>query len=177
MNATSGFAPILGQEATVLILGTLPSQQSLRIQQYYGHPQNAFWRIMGELIGAGPELPYEVRTGLLASKGFAVWDVLASGTRPGSMDAAIDAKSALPNDFESLTAIHPELSLVCFNGKAAAKLFRQLVPTTVQRSFRAARFVTMPSTSPAYAAMGFSDKLEKWATILAPQPGKYTTTG
>lgn len=165
MDVTEGFPPILGTDASVLILGTLPSQQSLRKSQYYGHPRNAFWPIMGELFAAGPDLPYCERTQLLLSHGIAVWDVLASGSRPGSMDAAINEKSARPNDFASLHGAHPELRLVCFNGKASARLFRQLVPKRVQESFASVKFVTMPSTSPAFAAMSFADKLQHWSTI------------
>jgi hypoxanthine-DNA glycosylase len=165
MDATTGFSPILGAEAHTLILGTLPSQQSLMKQQYYGHPRNAFWPIMGELFAAGPEFPYAERTQLLSRHGIAVWDVLKSGHRPGSMDAAIDVASAIPNDFGKLYTRHPELTLVCFNGQAAGRLFRDLVPDEVQESLDAVRFVTMPSTSPAYAAMSFADKLDRWAII------------
>ncbi len=167
MDTTAGFLPILGAEARVLILGTLPSQQSLVKQQYYGHPRNAFWPIMGELFGAGPELDYFERSRQLSSKGIAVWDVLESGHRPGSMDAAIDEKTAAPNDFGNLSTQHPELRLVCFNGQAAARLFRKFVPADIQESFGAVRFVTMPSTSPAYAAISFEEKLRRWAVINA----------
>ena len=167
MDVTAGFPPILGSEARVLILGTLPSQQSLKKRQYYGHPQNAFWRIMGELFGAGRELSYEQRTRILVSNGIAVWDVLASGTRPGSMDAAIVEKSVVANDFATLRVQHPELRLVCFNGKAAARLFERSVGNDVRESFEAVRFVTMPSTSPAYAAMSYEAKLVRWADVVA----------
>ncbi len=165
MDATTGFSPILGAEAHTLILGTLPSQQSLMKQQYYGHPRNAFWPIMGELFAAGPKIPYVERTQLLSRHGVAVWDVLKSGHRPGSMDAAIDVESAIPNDFGNLYTSHPELTLVCFNGQAAGRLFRDLVADEVQHSLGAVRFVTLPSTSPAYAAMNFADKLDRWAII------------
>jgi len=165
MEVTEGFLPILGTEAHTLILGTLPSQQSLVKQQYYGHPRNAFWPIMGELFATGPEIPYAERTQLLSNHGIAVWDVLKSGSRPGSMDAAIDAECAMPNDFASLYTDHPELTLVCFNGQAAGRLFRDLVPDKVQGSLSAIRYITMPSTSPAYAAMSVVDKLDRWAII------------
>lgn len=171
MHVTGGFAPILGRDANILILGTLPSQQSLKKNQYYGHPRNAFWPIMGELFAAGPNLPYGERTQLLLSHGIAVWDVLASGIRPGSMDAAIDETGARPNDFAGLHGAHPELRLVCFNGKASAKLFNQLVPKSVQESFASVRFVTMPSTSPAFAAMSFADKLRHWSVIANQSDG------
>ena len=178
MSVTSGFSPILGPVMTVLILGTLPSQQSLKKQQYYGHPQNAFWRVMGELFDAGPQLPYEERTRRLPAHGIAVWDVLASGTRPGSMDAAIDENTARPNDFAGLHARHPELEMVCFNGQAAARLFRRLVPAKVRKSFDAVSFVTMPSTSPAYAAMSFADKLQQWAIVAtAARPTNLDASG
>ena len=94
-----------------------------------------------------------------------MWDVLKSGQRPGSMDAAIAENTAVPNDFGSLYRDHPELELVCFNGQAAARLFRKLVPDEIQESFVAVRFVTMPSTSPAYAAINFEEKLQRWTAI------------
>ena len=167
MEVTKGFAPILGPGARVLILGTLPSQQSLQKNQYYGHPQNAFWRIMGGLIGAGPDLPYLERVNRLIDSGIAVWDVLAASVRPGSMDSAIDPKTASVNDFRALCREQPDIRMVCFNGKAAAGLFDRLVPEHTRNSFREAKFVTMPSTSPAYAAMSFADKLKIWSAISA----------
>jgi len=105
------------------VLGTLPNQQSLLKQQYYGHPQNAFWRIMGELFGAGLDLPYLERTRILVNNGIAVWDVLASSVRPGSMDSAIDCSTAQVNNFEALLNDQRELRMICFNGHAAARLF------------------------------------------------------
>ncbi len=165
VDLAKGFPPILGAEARVLVLGTLPSQQSLIKNQYYGHPRNAFWPIMGELFGAGPNVPYVERTSLLSDGGIAVWDVLKSATRAGSMDSAIDEGSATPNDFAGLCSDHPELQLLCFNGQAAERLFRKRVPSEVQESFDGVRFVTMPSTSPAYAAMGFEEKLARWSEI------------
>jgi hypoxanthine-DNA glycosylase len=165
VGPTNGFQPIVGPVASTLILGTLPSQQSLLKHQYYGHPRNAFWPIMGELFGAGLDLAYTERAELLTSKGVAVWDVLRCGSRPGSMDAAIDEATAIPNDFASLYAEHPELRLICFNGQAANRLFRKLVSPDIQSSLSAVKFVTMPSTSPAYAAMGFAEKLERWTLV------------
>lgn len=165
VDSTRGFPPILGEQVSTLILGTLPSQQSLLKGQYYGHPRNAFWPIMGKLFDAGPEVAYAERARLLSSKGIAVWDVLQSGSRPGSMDAAIDKSSAVPNDFATLYSNHPELKLVCFNGQAAERLFRKLVAMDIQESFAAVRFVTMPSTSPAYAAMQFAEKLQHWSIV------------
>ena len=97
MDSSVGFAPIAAEGIHTLILGSLPSQQSLEKQQYYGNPQNAFWRIMGELFGAGPDLPYHERTVRLTDHGIGVWDVLQSSVRPGSMDSDIRPDTAVAN--------------------------------------------------------------------------------
>ena len=110
MNRIVGFPPILGDRPRVLILGSMPSVASLKKHQYYGKPQNTFWRIMGELFGAGPDLPYEQRTELLAQQGVAVWDVLASCERPGSLDSAIKMQTATANDFAALLLEQPGIA-------------------------------------------------------------------
>ena len=97
---TTGFAPIVAPDASVLVLGSLPSRKSLAQRQYYGHPQNAFWRIMGDLFGAGPTQAYDARKEILMHNGIAVWDVLAASIRPGSLDASIDADTARANQAE-----------------------------------------------------------------------------
>src|SRR3954465_13351815 len=93
------FGPIAAADARVLILGTVPSIVSLAKQQYYGHPQNSFWPIMGKLFGANRELPYEERKQALYAKGVAVWDVLRECYREGSLDSDIEVESEEPNDF------------------------------------------------------------------------------
>ena len=161
----TGFEPIASTDARVLILGSLPSQQSLRKHEYYGNPQNAFWRVMGELFGAGPDLSYPHRAAKLRRCGIAVWDVLRSSVRPGSMDAAIDLTSAAPNDFQSFFDEHPMLELICFNGKKAAELYERLVTAPGITSIGNIAFRTMPSTSPAYASMKFDEKVRHWSVI------------
>ncbi len=167
MPATVGFAPITGPSARALILGTLPSQKSLETDQYYGHPRNVFWSIMGELVGAGPNFSYVRRTELLINRRLAVWDVLACSVRPGSMDSAIEQSTARANDFDSFLNRHAELQLICFNGQAAAALFRKLVVSRNPRTMEGLRFATLPSTSPAYAAMRYAEKLKQWSHALA----------
>lgn len=164
-DETRGFPPILGDRPRVLVLGSLPSVMSLRKNQYYGHPQNAFWRIMSELFGAGPELAYEQRVARLAGNRVAVWDVLAASIRPGSMDADIDPASARANDFARLFREQPCIRLVCFNGQAAAKYYERLVASAIQNDSHGRQYRTLPSTSPAYAAMSFADKLERWRIV------------
>jgi TDG/mug DNA glycosylase family protein len=164
-GSATGFAPIAAPDARVLVLGSLPSQLSLKRQQYFGNPQNVFWRIMGDLFGAGPELPYPERAMRLSRCGVAVWDVLGSAVRPGSMDADIDMATAKPNDFQTFFATHTQLELLCFNGKKAAQLYRTLVAAKGIGSIDGLEHQTMPSTSPAYAAMSYADKLRHWSVI------------
>lgn len=92
-------SPLSRPDAGVLILGSMPGVASLKAQQYYAHPQNLFWKILGCTFGFDPAATYEERTQYLAEAGVAVWDVLASCMREGSLDADIDKASAVPNDF------------------------------------------------------------------------------
>lgn len=165
MTASAGFGPISGKGARVLILGSLPSEQSLQNREYYGNPQNAFWRIMGDLVDAGPDLPYRQRSELLVGNGIAVWDVLRSSVRPGSLDANIDMKTVVANDFVSFYERHADLSLVCFNGQKSASLYEQLVARDLSDSLNTLRYETLPSTSPAFAAMDYAAKLQRWSII------------
>ena len=168
LSASSGFPPIAGPGARVLVLGTLPSQASLTANQYYAHPQNAFWKIMAEIAGASGT--YEQRRAALLRARIAVWDVLASSIRPGSMDADIDIASATPNDFDAFFAQHPGLQLVCFNGQKAEKLFLRFVQPALGDNEK--RTVRLPSTSPAYASMSYEKKLSTWRGIIEPVIGR-----
>lgn len=161
-----GFPPIADAHARVLILGSLPGQVSLQRQQYYAQPHNAFWKIMGRLFGAGPELPYEERAQRLVQNGIALWDVCAAAQRPGSLDAAIVHSSVVPNELAAFLENHPGVGLVCFNGGKAAELYRRLVLPCLPDTLRAIRYETLPSTSPAHAAMPFEEKLTRWAAVL-----------
>jgi hypoxanthine-DNA glycosylase len=162
---SAGFAPIAAPDARVLILGSLPSIKSLQKHEYYGNPQNAFWRVMGELFDAGPEIPYAHRAEKLMHHRIAIWDVLLSSKRPGSMDAAIDLASATPNDFQMFYDEHPLLEMLCFNGKKAAELYERLVAPLGLSTIESVEFRTMPSTSPAYASMKLDEKVRYWSAI------------
>ncbi|WP_324778574.1 DNA-deoxyinosine glycosylase [Thiobacillus sedimenti] len=161
-----GFPPIADAHARILILGSLPGQVSLRQRQYYAQPHNAFWRIMGALFGAGPELPYPERTQRLLGHGIALWDVCAAAQRPGSLDAAIVHASVVPNDLAAFLASHPHIALIGFNGGKAAELYRHLVLPGLPQTLRAIPCATLPSTSPAHAAMPFEEKRARWAAAL-----------
>lgn len=163
-----GFPPISAPDIHTLILGSLPSRKSLELGQYYAHPQNAFWRIMDDLLGAGRSLPYDERVRKIVAARLGVWDVLSSSVRPGSMDSAIDTRTATPNDFDRFLREHTALRRICFNGRKAAELFDRTVRLTDSQRLAALERVQLPSTSPAYAAMPFEEKLERWSVIVVP---------
>lgn len=154
-----GLDPIVGASPRVLILGNMPSVMSLNSGQYYGNPRNAFWRITGSLFGFGADAPYPERVAALCAHRVAVWDVLRSCRRVGSLDSAVERDSMVPNDFEVFFTGHPTLERVVFNGAAAETNYRRLVGPPP------APWVRAPSTSPAQT-MGYEDKLEAWRAAL-----------
>ena len=157
-----GFPPIEDAAARVLVLGSLPGRKSLEMREYYAQPYNAFWRIMGELFGAGPALEYPARLVQLRAIGLAVWDVLAAGEREGSLDASIVQASIVVNDFSSFFEHHPRLELICFNGNTANGLFERKVLPGLTPQWAAIERRALPSTSPAYASLRFEQKLARW---------------
>ena len=167
MRPSQSFAPITAPSAVILILGSLPGTRSLAEQQYYAQPRNAFWKIMGALFDAGPELPYAERTGRLTQNAIALWDVVASAERPGSLDSAIVPSSVVVNNFRGLFETHAGIELVCFNGVKSAELYERQVLPTLEDDFGHIRYERLPSTSPAHAAMRYEEKLERWSTVLA----------
>ncbi len=156
-----GFKPLLGVEPKVLILGTMPSVQSLKTQQYYGHPRNAFWWIMSELLCFDFSLNYTKRVERVVTKKIAVWDVIASCHRSGSLDSNIDQNTLTPNCLPELFAKTPSLKLIGFNGQAAQKLFKKFIG---EHTWQGDTLV-LPSTSPANAAMTKERKLLHWSKI------------
>jgi hypoxanthine-DNA glycosylase len=165
VTGSYGFAPLAAPGATVLVLGSLPGRQSLLLNEYYGNPRNVFWRIMGALFDAGQELPYAQRVPRLLGHKIAVWDVLRYSVRPGSMDADIDDNTAQANDFAGFFSEYCEIRRVYFNGKKAAQVFARLVLESLPDENSRLEFSTLPSTSPAHAAMSFTRKLERWSII------------
>jgi len=173
-KSSAGLAPLVAEGARILILGSLPSQSSLAKREYYAHPRNAFWPIMGELFGAGPDVPYAQRVELLTHSGIAVWDVLATSVRPGSLDASIQPETAKANDFESFFRNYPGIVTICFNGRKAQGLFTTLVAQGALRQYATMHSELLPSTSPAHAAMSFAEKLRAWSVLRTASPGSRT---
>jgi hypoxanthine-DNA glycosylase len=159
------FPPIAAADARVLVLGTRPSVASLAKRQFYGHPQNAFWPIMGRLFGAGPDVPYEDRKRILCKSGVAVWDVLRECHREGSLDSAIEVDSEVANDFLAFLAGHRRIHSIFFNGTRAETAFRRHALASVAESHGSIRYTRLPSTSPAHAGRNFAQKLAAWRAV------------
>ncbi|AWV07048.1 DNA-deoxyinosine glycosylase [Marilutibacter maris] len=161
-----GLAPIVGANARVLVLGSMPGVASLDAGRYYAHARNHFWPFMGELVGASPELPYPERSARLAAAGIALWDVIASCRRQGSLDSAI--RDAEANDFPAFLAHHTSIGSLLFNGAAAEAAFmRQVEPALARLGLSdGLRYCRLPSTSPANAAQPRAAKLAAWRAAL-----------
>jgi len=162
MKLSQGFAPLACADARALILGSMPGVASLDAHQYYAFTRNAFWRIMGDLFNADPELDYHTRVRVLTSNRIAVWDVVQACRRSGSLDSAIMTDGMIVNDFNKFFEQHPHVKQVYFNGQKAANLFKKTVLPDLQGEFE---YLTLPSTSPAHAARSYAAKLEAWAVI------------
>jgi TDG/mug DNA glycosylase family protein len=150
----------------VLILGSLPGRASLKAQQYYAQPRNAFWWIMGALCAAQPEFEYGARLAVLKRSGVALWDVLQEAVRPGSLDSDIIAASQRINDIAGLIEKNPSIELIAFNGKKAAEIFHRRIESALPPN--KLRLATLPSTSPAHASLKREEKLLLWRQVVAP---------
>jgi TDG/mug DNA glycosylase family protein len=168
MSRVYCFEPIVDRTSTVLILGSMPGQASLAAGEYYAHPRNAFWVIMGELVGAFPELPYAERVGILRASGIALWDVLASCTRTGSLDSDIRPDSVIANDLNSLLLNHPGITRVFFNGAKAEQCFLKYVHPSLEPD--RLQYRRLPSTSPANAGISYAQKLLMWQSVKQNDP-------
>jgi len=157
------FKPVINDSAKILILGSMPGVKSLEEQQYYAHPKNAFWRIMAALFQFDKDAPYAERLEFLQLNGVALWDVLHSCRREGSLDSKIQLETQVANDFKSLFQTYPKISHVYFNGGKAESYFkRHIAPSLLEYSLSYQR---LPSTSPAHATLSFAEKLEAWRVM------------
>ena len=152
------FAPVVDARARVLVLGTLPGEESLRRGEYYAHPRNLFWPIVAALFGSAPPADDAARLAFALAHRIALWDVCAAGERAASADATIRGEA--PNAIAALLDAHPAIAAVAFNGAGARRLhdrhFRRRAGLT---------YLALPSTSPAHARLGFAEKLERWTAL------------
>lgn len=159
MARIDSFEPIVGENPKILILGTMPSVMSLEVQEYYGYGRNQFWRIMGDLFGFHRDDPYEMRKARVMENGIAVWDVMQSCERKGSLDK--DIKNAEYNDIVGLIRSYPSIRFVIANGSKARDVYN--------RQFREAlpqiEMIPYYSTSPANA-IAYEKKMQQWRGIV-----------
>ncbi|WJF91676.1 DNA-deoxyinosine glycosylase [Paraburkholderia bonniea] len=153
-----GFPPVIAEDTHTLILGSFPGVASLSAAEYYAHPRNQFWRLLGTVLNEPlPELDYPARLACLLAHRIGIWDVLAICEREGSLDSAI--RHAVPNDFAALRRHTPQLSKVCFNGKTAGRF----APVIAAAGYAT---LVLPSSSPANAILSFDQKLRLWRDLL-----------
>ena len=156
------FDPVIDVGTRLLILGSLPGEKSLAHSQYYAHPQNKFWMLLGEVLGVElKSLPYVERLATLLAHGVGLWDVVAQAQRTGSLDSNIRARD--DNDLVALAASLPQLQTIAFNGGTAAKLGIKVLGEHAQRY----RIVNLPSSSPAYT-LAYAQKLQAWLSLRGP---------
>ena len=153
------FDPVVDAGTRLLILGSLPGEKSLAHSQYYAHPQNKFWMLLGEVLGVDlKSLPYDERLASLLAHGVGLWDVVAQAQRTGSLDSNIRERD--DNDLLALAASLPRLHTIAFNGGTAAKLGVRVLGEHAQRY----RIVSLPSSSPAYT-LAYAQKLQAWLSL------------
>jgi TDG/mug DNA glycosylase family protein len=156
-DISRGLSPVTGHKPSLLILGSFPSVMSLERGEYYGNPKNRFWAVMEELFAIPAALPYAERTLRLTQERVALWDVVRGCTRGGSADSRI--RNPVPNDIAGFVRAHPSIRLVALNGSTAGRLYHRFAEVPVMPS------VTLPSTSPANAAVPFGEKVRQWEVV------------
>ena len=166
MSTVTGFPPIVDNNAVILILGSMPSIKSLEDQQYYAHPRNSFWFIITKLLSSDTELEYEQKKALLLHNRIALWDVLNTCQRKGSLDSSIKNESTVVNDFNTFFIDHPLIKAVYFNGMRAQQEYMKHILPTLDEKFSSIEYKRLPSTSPAMASLNREQKLQQWKAIL-----------
>lgn len=167
MSEVRSFAPVARIDARVLVLGSIPGVASLTARQYYAHPRNAFWPIMSAITRVPADAGYARRLAALEAAHIALWDVLQSCVRAGSLDADIDDDTIVANDFAAFLHGHRRITHVFFNGGKAEQAFRRHVQRDVTVAFPGLQYVRLPSTSPANASYSLVRKAERWQAAFA----------
>ena len=155
----SSFLPISNHDAEILILGSLPGEKSLELQEYYGHAQNKFWKIIAAITANDLPQNYADKIQLLHRNKIALWDVIQAANRSGSLDTAI--LNEVPNDLETLISEHALLKTIAFNGRKAAAVFYKYF-----KEKEGIKYILLPSSSPANARFGMEKMVEVWREKL-----------
>jgi hypoxanthine-DNA glycosylase len=164
-NQQHGLAFVAQSDAQVLILGSMPGQLSLERQQYYAHPRNAFWQIMANLCRFSPEISYAEKLLALQQHKLALWDVIQSCERHGSLDSNINHASVVTNDFTGFFQQHRQIHYIFFNGSRAEQEYRRRVFPSLAKQWQILPCARLPSTSPAMASLTLEQKLMVWVQI------------
>lgn len=166
-SISQSFPPVTSAHAHTLILGTMPGRKSLEEQQYYAHPRNALWPILCAIAtdeaprySIHQELSYQERCELISEAGYALWDVLDSCVRPGSLDNNIIRHSELPNPILQFIDSHRHLHTIIFNGRTAHTLFKRHLLANLTDIKQ--KTICLPSTSPAMASLTLAEKFALW---------------
>ncbi len=166
MSLLQGLPPAVREDARVLVLGSMPSEASLRVGQYYAHPRNRFWPLMAALYGVDASAPYPQRIAALNAAGVGLWDVIGQCVRPGSLDSAIERGSEVANPIAALCARLPRLRAIGLNGGKAAQAFARYVAPDIETALGARPIVFgLPSTSPANASYALPQLQAEWAPL------------
>jgi hypoxanthine-DNA glycosylase len=152
-----GLLPVIDDRARVLLLGSFPSERSLATGEYYANRRNQFWSLLAAVFDFDADLPYLDRIDAVTNHGVALWDVVHSCRRAGSMDAKIDRTTLVVNDFRALLSRHQGIQRIFVNGLTALELFERHVETELPT-------VRLPSSSGALP-MSFADKLIRWREV------------
>jgi hypoxanthine-DNA glycosylase len=159
VSVKAGLPPIARSDARLFLLGSLPGDASLAAQRYYAHPTNQFWRLLGRSIGEELQtLDYDARLARLAERSIGLWDVIASASRPGSLDQAI--REAAHNRIEHLLHDFPGLQAIAFNGSAASVVGRKLIGDPPP----GLALIDLPSSSAANTR-SLAEKAAAWARL------------
>ena len=155
------FQPIVGNHSRVLILGTMPGKDSLRLNEYYANSRNVFWKIMYELYNSEIQYDYESKTEFLRKNGISIWDVCHKADRESSLDS--DIRNEEPNRLKDFIKANPSIKIIAFNGQKAEKLYDKYFAR-----FDIITYMTLLSTSPANASYSFQEKIDDWKRIISP---------
>ena len=159
MKMLTSFQPIIDEQSRILILGSMPGVESLRLQQYYANPRNQFWKILYELFDAQASQVYEEKVSFIKSKKIAVWDVIENCYREGSLDSKIREEKV--NDFSALFKANPDINTVMFNGGKAYETYKKWIGFGMSLNIT---FQKLTSSSPANTKR-YEEKLREWSVI------------
>lgn len=155
------FKPSIDYNSRILILGSMPGVKSLEASQYYAHPQNRFWRVMGILCACNemPSLKYNEKLKVLLNNKIALWDTIKCCEREGSLDSEIEKE--IPNDIKGLLKRYHNIKILCLNGNKSFSMFKKHFPELLKTK----KCLKLPSTSPANARFRLEDLINEWRII------------